>query len=254
VWRSPLRLLAPLALALASCKSAELRESERLMPAVEALAATVPSGDPKDFVRTAPAYEDTLRKLEASLRDGPHPPPGTPAAQRLGPATAWAQAARAEDTAIEDGFKKVLAPLDPAAHTDLAAAVTGGPTHDPSEMAAALATTTARPLVLWHGTGDTRGFDEDHQRLGDRRATDPEARFVVGYVQRVQSEALRFVVENVIAQQEIAYVALYVMPARHKLGVFAVRGDVPPLPSPPPPAFTTLQGKKPAVVESLLGR
>jgi hypothetical protein len=244
----------PLILALVSCKSAEIRESERLMPAVEALVATVPAADPKAFVRTAPSYEDALRKLEASLRDGPHPPAGTPAAQKLAPALAWAQAARAEDDAIEEAFRKALAPLDPAAHTDLAAAVTGGPTRDPSEMAAVLATSTARPLVLWHGTGDTRGFDEDHQRLGDRRATDPEARFVVGYVQRVQNEALRFVAENVIAEQEIAYVALYVMPSRHKLGVFAVKGDVPQLPSPPPPAFTALHGKKPAVLESLLGR
>ena len=241
-------------LALARCQSPELKASERLMPAVEALVAAVPPGDPKAFVHTAPDYLDAIEKVEAALRDGPHPPAGTPAAARLAPAAAWAEAARAENTALEEAFQKVLGAVEQTAHADLAAAVTGGPTRDAREMAEAMTHTEVRPIVLWHGTGNTRGFDEDHQHLPAplRRAVDPGARFVVGYVQRVAGEGLRLVDENVVAEQKVAYVALYVMPARWRLGVFTVKGELGRLPTPPPPPGTLLPGTKPPVIESLL--
>src|SRR5262245_50018644 len=105
---SRLVLACAFALSLPCCKSATEKESERLMPAVEALVATVPTTDPKEFVRTAAGYVDTLKKLEAALRDGPHPPPGTPAAQKLVPAEKWVAAARDAETALAAEFQKAL--------------------------------------------------------------------------------------------------------------------------------------------------
>jgi hypothetical protein len=225
-----------------------------MMPAVEAIVATVPPSDPKEFVHTAPGYADTLAKLEAALRDGPHPPVGTPASAKLAPALVWAQAARDENTALEATFQNVLGPLEQAAHADLAEAVSGGATRDPSEMAEAVAHTQVQPIVLWHGTGNERRFDEDHQYLPPaRRALDPGGRFIVAYVQRVLGEGLRFVDEKVVAEQKVAYVTLYLMPARWRIGVFTLKGEIAKLPTPPPLAGTILPGKKPPLMESLLG-
>lgn len=224
-----------------------------MMPAVEAFCATVPSGDPKEFVRSAIGYADTLERLEDKLRDELHPPPGTPAAAKLAPAIQWVQTARAENTALEAAFQRELGKVEYEAQADLAAAVSGTETKPPDQMPAALARTTARPIVLWHGSGSTRGFDEDHQNLPPaRRATDPTERFVVGYVQRVSGEGVTFVDEKVIAEQKIAHVALYELPSKRHLGVFTIKGERARLPKPVPLAGTVIPGLKPPLIENLL--
>jgi hypothetical protein len=242
-----------LALSPLGCQSAAERDSARLMPAVEAVCATVPAVDPKEFVRGSPGSADKLKALEAALRDGPHPPPGTPAAAKLGPAAQWAAAARAEHNALEAAFRGALAAVEQAAHADLALAVLGGATSPASEMPAALTKTRTQPILLWHGTGNERGFDEDHQNLPypGRRAVDPSARFIVGYVQRVDGEGVTFVSERVTAGQKLAHVALYEVPSARKLGVFTVKGQTARLPTPTPPPGTTLPGEKPPLIESL---
>ena len=251
--RALLGVTVAAALALGGCKGAAQKEAERVAAAVDAFAASVPAGDPKEFVRTAPGYADKLKALEAT-REGLHPAPGSPSAGKLGTAAQWVDAARAEDKALEAAFQAELGPVEQQAHKDLALAVMGGPTRSADQMAAALAGSRVRVIVLWHGTGNERGFDEDHQNLPapERRAVDPSAKFIVGYVQRVDGEGLTFVTERVTAAQKILHVAFYEMPLQRRLGVFTLKGEIARLPDPVPPAGTTLPGEKPPLVESLL--
>lgn len=248
-------LIAPaLALALTGCKSATEKESERVMPAVDAFLATVPSGDPKAFVRTAKGYADTLDRLEKTMRDDLHPPPGTPAAAKLAPVTKFIHEARAENAALEEAFKRELGKVEFEAQADLASAVSGSETKPPDQIPAALARTTTRVFVLWHGAGGAHRFDEDYQYLpADRRAVDPSARFIVGYVQRVSGEGITFVDEKVTAEQKVAHVALYELPSKRRLGVFTIKGETAKLPKPVPLPGTVIPGIKPPVVESVLG-
>ncbi|APR80740.1 Hypothetical protein A7982_06087 [Minicystis rosea] len=248
-----LLLASTLALAASGCKSAAEKKSEQIMPAVEAFVATVPTGDPKDFVRTAIGYADTLKRLEDKARDELHPPPQTPAAAKLAPAIQWMQAARAEHAALEAAFQREVSKVEYDAQADLASAISGGATKPADEIAAALARTTAKPIVLWHGAGQTRGFDEDHQNLPPaRRAVDPGERFIVGYVQRVGGEGVTFVDEKVTAEQKIAHVAFYELPSKRRFGVFTVKGETARLPKPVPLPGTVIPGLQPPLVENLL--
>jgi hypothetical protein len=248
-------LAAALALVATGCQSAADKRSEKLMPAVEAFVASIPTTDPKELVRTGVGWLDTLEQLDQKLaKDEINPPPGSPAALKLAPAKRWMEAVRAENAALEAAFKPVVASIEFEAQTDLASAVSGGAAKGPDDIAAALAKTTAKKLVLWHGAGGVRGFDEDHQRIpADRRPTDPGERFIVGYVQRVAGEGVTFVVEKVVAEQKVAYVALFDMPIGRRLGTFVIKGDTAQLPKPVPLAGTVIPGKKPAVVGKLLG-
>lgn len=240
-----------LSLTLMSCKSANERESDRLMPAVDAFCAAVPSTDPKEFVRTALGYADKLKALEA-MRDELHPPAGTLAAKKLPPGVQWIEAARAENTALEVAFQRELVGIEQDAHADLTQAMLGGPTKKDTELGAVVAHSSGRPLVLWHGAGKVRCFDEDHQNVpAARRATDPSARFVVGYVQRVDGEGVRFA-QGVTAGEKDVFIALYEVPSGLRLGVFSVKGSTAQLPTPMPPPGTLVPGPKPALVESLL--
>lgn len=247
-------ILAPaFALSASGCKSAAEKKSEQIMPAVEAFVATVPPGDPKEFVRTAVGYVDTLNRLESKVRDELQPPPGTPAAAKLASVTQWIRAARAEHSALEAAFQREVSKVEYEAQADLASAVSGSETKSADQIAAALARTTAKLIVLWHGAGNTRGFDEDHQNLPPaRRAVDPGERFIVGYVQRVGGEGVTFVDEKVTAEQKIAHVALYELPSKRRFGVFTVKGETARLPKPVPLPGTVIPGLQPPLVENLL--
>ncbi len=247
-------LCLPLALVAPGCQSAAEKESARLMPAIEAFAKEVPAGDPKEFVRSAMGYADTLARLEQKLAADLRPPPGTPAADKLAPIAAWIAAARAEHDALEAAFAKEVAKVEVEAQADLAGAVSGGETRPADQMAAALARTNTRPIVLWHGSGKTRGFDKDQQNLPApaRRAVDPAERFVVGYVQRVSGEGVLVARDNVTLERKVAHVTFYEIPSRRRLGVFTVKGETAELPSPPPLPGTVLPGREPPLIESLL--
>lgn len=252
------RVLLSLALVSAAlgagCKSAAERESERLLPAIEALAKEVPSGDPKEFVRTAKGYADTLARLEQKLAEL-RPPPSTPAAEKIAPIASWIASARAEHTALEQAFAKEVAKVEVDAQADLAGAVSGGETKPADQMVQALTRTNTRPIVLWHGAGGARGFDKDHQNLPApaRRAVDPGDRFVVGYVQRVNGEGTYLKADNITLERKMAYVTLYELPSKRRLGVFTVKGETARLPAPLPPPGTVLPGLEPPLIESLLG-
>lgn len=251
----PLRFViaAAIALSLAGCKSKEEKESERLMPAVEALCAKVPKAPPKEHVRTALGYADTIAALEEASRAIAGPPAGTPAAAKLAPCVQWMESARAEIKALETAFQAELGGVEQEAHTELTKAVLGATTKGADEMAAILAPYRERPILLWHGTGDKRGFDEDHQHLPPaRRAVDPAARFIVGYVQRVDGEGVTFVNEKVTAERKVVIIAIYDVTARRRLGIFTVRGETAKLPSPVPLAGTVIPGEKPPLLENLL--
>lgn len=246
-------LATALALGVTGCKSALEKESERIMPAVEALAASVPPGDPKDFVQTATGYADTIKSIEDKAREL-RPPEGSPAAAKLGPVMKWVQAAKAEHAALEAAFQREIGKVEFEAQADLATAVSGGETKPADQIPAALARTTAKLFVLWHGAGGTRGFDEDYQSLPApaRRAVDPSGRFIVGYVQRVGGEGVTFVDEKVTAEQKVVHVALYELPSKRRFGVFTLKGETARLPKPVPPPGTVIPGIKPPLVESLL--
>ena len=226
------------------------------MPAVEKLCAAIPAVDPKEFVRAAPGYADKLAALEQEAGEAPHPPPGTLAALKLAPAVQWIEAARAENTALEATFEAALVSVEHDAHEALARAVLGGPTKAADELGAAIAGSRVRPILLWHGSGKKRGFDDDQQDLPypERRAVDASARFIAVYVERVNGEGVTFVTENVIAERKVAFVALFEMPSKRRLGVYAVKGETAKLSTPLPLPGTTLPGEKPPLVESLLPR
>lgn len=251
----PLRVViaAAVTIALAGCKSKEEKESERLMPAVDALCARIPKAEPREVVRTTFGYADAVGTLEETSRALTRPPAGTPAAARLAPALQWIESARTEITTLETAFQAELGGVEQEAHTELTKAVLGGDTKSAGEMAAALARYRERPLLLWHGTGDKRGFDEDHQHLPpERRAVDPGAKFVVAYVQRMNGEGVTYVNEKVTSERKVAFVALYDVTSRRRLGIFTVRGETAKLPSPVPLAGTVIPGERPPLLESLL--
>jgi hypothetical protein len=253
-FTSRLALAAALALALTGCKTKEQKESERLMPAVEALVARLPPGDPKELVRTGLGWADTLAALEEAARTGPHPPPGTPAAAKLLPIAPFIAAARAEQRALETAFQSALTGVEAEAHTALGKAVLGEATRPAAEMAEALVPVRGWPILLWHGAGDRRGFDVDQQNLPvARRAVDPTEKFVVGYVQRVDGEGVTYVTEKVTAERKVAVVALFAVPSKRRLGVFTVTGEAARLPTPVPLAGTVLKGAPPPLLENLLG-
>lgn len=249
-----LRLAATLALGLAACKSQAERASDRIMPAVEAFVATVPPTDPKEFVRTAPGYADTLKQLEGKLQGELHPPPGTPAAAKLATPARWVEMARAEHKALEAAFAQAIGPIEFESGQELGAAVAGGPAKPAEEIASALAQSSIQPIVLWHGRGPEGGFDEDYQHLGARRAVDPGERFIVGHVQRVGGEGVTFAPEKVTAERKVAFVTFHVMPSKRRLGTFKVLGETAKLPTPVPLPGTVIPGAKPPLVESLLGK
>jgi hypothetical protein len=254
---SRLVLAAALALlpALAGCKSAAEKASDRAMPAVAKLRAAIPAADPKEFVRTAPGSLDKLTALEDEAQAAPRPPAGTPAAAELAAALQWIEAARAENTALEAAFQAALEGVEHEAHEALSNAVLGGPTRPAEDIADALAASPVKPIVLWHGSGDQRGFDADQQNLPfpDRRAVDPSSRFIVGYVARVNGEGVQSA-SGVLSERKIVFVAFYEMPNKRRLGVFSVQGELARLPTPAPLPGTTLPGEKPPLIESLLPR
>lgn len=252
---SRLALAAAVVLGAASCKSAAEKESDRVMPAVDALVAAAPKTDPKETVRTAAGYADTVKQIEDQLHsDALRAPPGTAADQKLAPVRAWIQAVKAEEEALAAAFKPEMAKVEYEAQADLATAVSGGPVKPAGEIAPALARSKATAILLWHGSGDVRGFDEDQQRLPPgRRAVDPADRFIAGVVQRVGGDGVTFVDEKVTAERKVAFVVFYEMPAKRRLGVFKVVGETAPLPRPVPLPGTVLPGRRPPLVESILG-
>jgi hypothetical protein len=252
--RGPWWLALAALLALGGCKSAEEKSSDRAMPAVEKLCAAVPAVEAKEFVRSSPGSADKLAALEQEALAAPHPPPGTAAALKLAPALQWIEAARAETTALEATFAAVVGSVEHDAQQALANAVLGGPAKRANELGEAIAASPVRPILLWHGSGDRHGFDEDQQNLPypERRAVDASARFIVGYVERVNGEGVTLAKEGLITERKVAFVALYEMPSKRRMGVYAVKGETARLPSPLPPPGTTLPGEKPPLVESLL--
>jgi hypothetical protein len=250
------RALVVISLALVStaCKSAAERDAERALPAVEALVAQVPAGEPKDFVEREPACLDKIKALELKLDAVPKPPAGSPAAAKLGPAARWIGAARAAYAELESAFAKELVPVDAEAVEQLAAALHGGPVKSADEIAEALGRTKVQKILLWRGTGKGPGLDEDWQNLPvpARRAVDPATRFVAVYVMRVDAEPVRFVMEKVTAERKDALLAIFEMPNRRKLGVFGIKGEATRLPSPVPLGGTVLPPEKLPVIEKLL--
>jgi hypothetical protein len=224
------------------------------MPAIEALAARVPTAEPKEFVALNLGCLDTLKDLEAKLQAIPKPPANTPPAAGLQPAERWIGAARAAYAEVEAAFAKELVPVDAEAVELLAAALHGGPTRSADEIAEAVSRSKVQKILLWRGTGKSPGLDEDWQHLPSpaRRAVDPAARFLAVYVMRVDAEPVRFVMEKVTAERKDALLAIFEMPNRRKLGVFSIRGEAARLPSPVPLAGTVLPAEKLPLVEKLL--